>query len=277
MASGIEINNRSVKGVSRLSLKRLGDGLIYNLPSPMNVAINQGVEQRVQGGRSDTGLMVNLFSYKTGEKPTLTTSFGHYNPELIALRVGNQIETTTIDEYYPLMVWVKKGEYAGASTGKLGFGIAEDVGLSATIKPQASIKEINQSEMLTQEAFASYSSWRSSNKRFAVGANGALAFSDDIVAAQHVVTLLLPMTGAGTRISELSAGAHEVRALVVDNLDDVHLLVVPSCTLDLSGASLDFSAESLELVWFLNSPPGSCKTWNLYSPIANRGVACVAG
>lgn len=276
MANGIEINNRSFKSIAAVNMVRLGDGVLMNFPNPTGLTIQEGIEQKEVEGVSETGERVRLYSYPRARKPTAVVSFMHLQPELLALRMGNQLEEASVTASVPIKVWVQKAEYAAKAAGQKGYGVAEDVNLGVAGAPVGSVTRGELSVVLTQAAWANYSSWRTNPLTFAIGANGALRFSDDLVTASDVVSINFPVTETMARISDELAGSFKVDALLVDSTNSVHYLSIFNATIDLANASLDAAADTVELNLFLNTPPGSCRAWNLYSPKTNKGVACAA-
>lgn len=278
MANGIQTINVSFKGISpRFTVLQLATGKLFSFPTPQNIVINEGVEQKQQLGKNETGETVRLFSYPTSRQPTATVTFGHMQPEITAMRLGVELEEAN----YSLMapgpnLWVTKGEYDGVSNGQYGYGLSEDVNLNQDNAPMASVKRGVISVPLTQRAWNDYDNWRDEQMSFAIGANTALRFSDDIVDAQDVVSTMVPYTSTMTFFSDRSIGALAIAGVVVDSTDRVHILQIYQSTVDLSNAGLDMSADTAELALFLNNPPGSCRAWNLYSPATNNEVACAA-
>ncbi len=274
MANGLTIGNRTIKSISALSLERISDGLVFNWASPTSFNLSEGIEQREQEVKNETGETVRAGSFVTARRPTLTIGYQNINPEMISWRVGNYLEVGTYTTRMPMRLWVTKGEYAGSPAGFRGFGIAADVNIGTPNAPRAAVTRGEISTALTQAAYADYSTWRTQNLRFAVGANGALRFSNDIVAAQDVVTLSIPLTGEMSRISDLVVGDHRLYAMVVDSLNKIHILEVYQASPDLSGAAVDLSADTLEVTMFLNNPPGFCRAWQMFSPTTNNQLRC---
>lgn len=277
MANGIEERNKSYKGVSRFTIKRLGDGVLYNVPIIANLVINEGIEQKEQSGKNELGETTRLFSYPTARNTTGTASFSHMQPEIIAMKNGVKLDSQSYSARAPFEFWATKAEFAGKDSGSFGFGIAQDVNIGLVNAPVASVKRNDISQNLTQAAWADYNTWRTDSLKYAIGTNMAVRFSDDIVTAQDVVSMQVPITSTMTLLSDETLGAIEIRGLVVDSMNKVHLLEIYQCTIDLQGAGLDMGADTADLNLFINTPPGFCRSWNLLSPQTNNAVACVQG
>jgi hypothetical protein len=277
MVDGIRINNRSYKSMSRLNIEILGSLLIFNSPVPSGFNLAEGIEQKEQEGKSDNGESVRLFSFPTARKGSLSVSYAHMQDELVALRTGVQLEERSYSTRYPVKLWVTKGEYAPAGEGKLGYGLSEDVNIGTPNGARGSVTRGELSVPITQAVWADYAIWRTNPLQFAIGANGALRFSDDIVAMNDVSSLSIPVTGTVSLFSDKSVGTVRLEALVVDNLDRVHFIEIYNATIDLSDAGVDMGSDTMDLKFFLNTPPGYCRSWNMITPKTNNLVACVAG
>lgn len=277
MPDGIRINNRSYKSISRLNIEFLDDLIILNSPVPTSFQLSEGIEQREQKGKNDNGESVRLFSFPIARMGTLSVGYEHMQDELAAARLGVRLEERSYSTRYPLKLWVTKAEYAGAEVGKLGYGLSEDVNIGTVNAPRGSVTRGELSVAITQAVWANYSTWRATPRQFAIGENGALRFSDDILAAKDVISLSVPVTGTVSLFSDRSVGTVRIEALVVDNLDRVHFVEVYNATMDLSDAGIDMGADTMDLKFFLNTPPGYCRSWNMITPKTNNLVACVAG
>lgn len=270
MANGLDVLNRSLKGMSALAITRSGlnSKVVYNFPKPRNIQIQENIEQKEQEGSNDAGDKVRQGSYGVGRKPTLKISFGYMQPEMIAFKMGQQLETVaSLEDRYPKQDWVTQGDFPGATgTGFLGNGVEVDVGLTSTNwneKPWASYTKNEISVPLTQAAWDDYETWRLTMGKFAIGANGARRYSNDLVATQEIVSLSIPHTITGQQISDLLVGSVQIQVAAVNSINKVVFITAYAATVDLSGAGLDFSADGIELDFFLNNPPGKCRAWNM--------------
>jgi hypothetical protein len=272
---GLNDFNKSMKGVAQFSLLRLSDNVIYNIATPSNIVISEGIDQMEQMGRNDQGEETRLFSFTKGRKATAEVTFTQMQTEIVALRNGVLLEEKSYTTALPFKFLADRGDIPGVTAGNAGYGIIEDVNIGLPSAPRASVRPGDQSIPLTQQAFAQYSSWRSTPNCFAVGADRAVRISDNLVTQQEVVSMQIPITGTATLLSDKSLGAVSIRGVVVDTTNKIHLLSIPLATIDLSDAGLDLSADTATVKLFLNSVPGACRTWNLASLKTNNLVACV--
>jgi len=259
--------NRTFVGVSSLVIKRKSDNTVLNWPIPSTFNLDIGIEQRVQESRNNQARKVRASSYVAGEQPTLSISYSQIQPEMIGFSVGNQLATGTFATYIPKVLQVTKASYPASTTGFLFFGVAADEALAT-----ASYTKDGVSTKLTREVFATFDG--ETDDTYAVGDDGAVKFSDNLVSGQQVVTYLVPSDVTGLRISDVLVGTHEVYATMVDTLNQVSIFEAYAATPNLEGRSIDFGGEGgLEISLFLNNPPGECRAWNLIS--LTDKVACI--
>lgn len=272
----IRINTRTFVGISTLLLQRQSDGVIFSWPQPETFVVNTNIEERIQTGRDTQGRRVRLNTYVAGEEPDLTIQYNYQHPEMVAFLLGRQMATGTFDTFLPRQLVVEQASYPGAATGFLYNGVlaatAESAG--ALAGAAASYTDANGiSVPLTRQAFASFDGASPANDySFAVGDDGALLFSDNLVAEQTLITLLIPANISGSRMSETLVGPMRMYATLVDSNAKVALFEAPNVSANLSGRSIDFNAGSAELGLYLNNVPGTCGSWNLFQ--LDQSVEC---
>jgi hypothetical protein len=260
----IVLNNRTYIGMSALTIKRLRDGVIYNFPTPEGFNLVSGIQQRVQTGRSAQGQAVRLRSYKTGEFPELVISYSVIRPELISFTVGTELVAGTYATNLPKLLQVTSVSYPAAAIGYLGKGILVDAVTEASVIDPLT----NASTSLTQVPFAVTP--LVGTLSFSVGVDGALKFTPDLLG--KVVAMSIPYTVPGNAWTDLLSGDHSVSALVVDTENTVTIFEAYLATPNLEGGQINPSAEGSELKLFLNTPPGSCRAYNMIETALK--VAC---
>jgi hypothetical protein len=251
----IQIATRTFKGISNLNLTRLSDNTVLNWPAPDNFVLDLGIEQRVQFTRDNTGNRVRAGSYKAGENPSLSISYGFIQPEMISFKIGTQFASQTLSTYLPHQVLVNKTSFAAGAVGTLFNGVVADDSKAIASKTVNGL-----SVALTQADFATFDG--SVDDQFALGADGALKFSANLVATQEVVTVSIPADVTGLALSDVVVGAHRLNAKLVDNSNKAFLFEAYSVTPNLEGGSIEFGAENMDIPLFLNSSAG-CSSYNL--------------
>lgn len=257
--------NRTYVGYSSMSLRRLSDDLVLSFPPPQSVVLDPVEQVREQLTRDNQGKQARAQTFSVGSLPTMTAVFGVLNPELVALRLGksldgnlNEVSPTSVATSWPYQLRVTKGEYAAATSGYLGFGVAANAPTT-----YASVIRNNVSTPLTRDVFANHGTWKTDDDKFGIGANGALVFSDNIVDNRDIVTMLIPQSLTGNRIDELPAGAYEAKLKMIDTLGFVSILTVFNCEPNPAASAIDFSADSTEVQFNVNASSGSCDFFEL--------------
>lgn len=269
----IAINTRTFVGISDLKIQRQSDGVVYSWPQPETFVLSTNVEQRTQTGRDTQGKMVRLNSYVGGEMPQLSIQYQYLQPEMVAFQIGKQLASGTFDTFIPRSLAVLKGEYAAAALGYLYNGVdvldAEAAGTLAGAS--ASVTRDGISTALTRQPFATFAP--ATENSFAVGDDGALKFSNNLVASQELVTMLIPSAVTGARLSEVFVGPLRVFATLVDTRNRVTLFEAFNASADLEGRSIDFNSGSVEISLLLNNLPGTCGSWSVID-LGDTQVAC---
>lgn len=233
-------------GVTELKMRRTKDNLVYHLPTPMNMVVEPGKNERVQMGRSKLGRRIEVSSFIDGENPTLSISYGVVQPELLQFRLGNYFENVTKDLFIPTTFDLAQGgTFPAVQAPSLGHAII--AGADAT----ASIKLANGTSQALVEG-----------TDFTIGAGGLVTFSAALVAAKETVSMLIPYTVTGLGIGSELIGRHEVVASIVDSEGYVWFFHAPNAKPSAAGGTIDFSAESFDLQLKLYNS-GGCQPFTL--------------
>jgi hypothetical protein len=192
--------------------------------------------------------------------PDLSIQYSYIQPEMIGFQIGNQMATGTFGTFAPRSLVVTKASYPAAAEGYLFEGVTAD-----PVTAQGSVIRAGLSTPLTRTAFAAFAGVSPANDdSFAVGADGALMFSDNLVTNRDVVMLLLPISIIGIRLSDILIGPHSLYATLVNTENKLTFFEAFSVTPNLEGRSVDFGGEGgMELGLFLNNPPGECRAFQI--------------
>jgi hypothetical protein len=262
----ISVFNETFVGISELKFQRISDDRVLNLPTPANFVIQENKQQKIQRTKSTQGRVVRASSFITGEEPSLVIEYSHAQPEIMAFRMGNQFETDTYEIRIARTLEITKTSFEGAEIGQLGHGMpADQAGTAASIRKAGAL-----STPLTRVPFNTFTA--ATTATFSQGADGALKFSEDLVAAKEIVSLVMPMQVTGLALGDGLVGAHRMVAHMVDTNNLVWVLIADNVTTNTEGSAFDPSAETMQLNFFLNNPPGACRAWNMYS--TNQKVKC---
>lgn len=266
--ANIEIANRSFVGLATLTMQRVADGVIYNWPVPNTFNLSTNIEIQQKETRTSQGRKTRAGSFVKGEMPELSINYTYLQPEMIGFQVGNQLAAGTLDTGIPRYLEVTKNEYPGAAAGFLFNGMAEDLaGVVGSVLTDAGL-----SVALTYGTYATFDP--TTDNSFAFGADGALKFSDNLVANRDIVMILAPSTVAGNVLSEAVVGTHRLYATLINDQNKVTLFKAENVTPNLEGTSIEFGGDGgMEIKLYLNNVPGSCRAWDFVE--TDISVACV--
>lgn len=264
---GVSVIYDTYKGISNLIITDIETEVNYLFPKPDSFNLVPGIQIRQTMTMNNLGNKVPSNQFPVAENPVLSISYSHMQPEMIAFAMGNTLVSGTFTTHIPKLQLVQQGQYPAAAVGILGKGIVAD---SDAV---ASVVRDNVSVALTLEDFASYNTWKTTPDNFAVGADGALAFSDNLVTNKEVVALSIPYTGTMQKISDVVANPVRVSATLVNNRNKVDIIEIPFATPDPSNVQINPGAEAMELRFFVNNLPGACRSWELYA-LPELAVTC---
>ena len=241
----VSINNRNYVGFSYLAITRKKDGVLLNLPAPQTFVLTPNYMQRVQETRNSLGRATRADNYIRGEMGELSISFQYLQPELIAFSLGQDMETGTFATYFPVLT-TAKASIPGGAAGTILEGItADDANTTASYTVDGISTE------LTRQAFGTFDGTSPTNdNNFAVGADGALLFSDVLLGAVSIEAGLISSDGNRVDIFRASNAKPNVE-----------------------GQTFDFGGEgTTNINLFLNNQPGECTAWELI--ISGKNVTC---
>ena len=143
---------------------------------------NQGIQEQIINETNDRGEMIFSEAIVNQKAPTITLNYAKCTKEIWALKLGWKLENQAVtDALFCKTIRLDRATYPAAGVGVEGNGMTAD---QATSECFALIDGI--STELTRQPFATFNA--ATANTFAQGANGAMKFSDDLVAARALVT-----------------------------------------------------------------------------------------
>lgn len=171
------------------------------LPNPSGLSKNFNIETRnyMAYTPGSGGIMQTVDVQKISEDPQWTMTIPAITPEILAIRYGRALETaTTVDRYIANSNYVVTGNtIPAAATTALGYAIVADAESEASYIDAS----IEISTPLTQSTYATFDP-TTETLSFAVGDNGAMKFSNDLIG--KIVAFRIPATY--TNVTELGEG-----------------------------------------------------------------------
>ncbi|MFN7161362.1 MAG: hypothetical protein ACK4NC_07235 [Candidatus Gracilibacteria bacterium] len=226
--------------------------------------------------------MVRLRSIPISESPILQVTYDHIQPELITFKVGLMQQSFTMDVNYPVLLHVTKSTY------QLNEILPQNV-ISST--PESDIDAVVGSYLPYDSATST--NIRSKNLTIAIannttttiGTNDALVrlingstptatieFSNSIIG--QVVTLVFTLNNRSVlAFGSQLIGDVSITAALVNTANKIDIFHAPSATISLENSQIQFGGDAgLDMTFYLNNPPGSCYSWNIYQ--TNMEVSC---
>lgn len=247
---------RKWSGVMGMTITDEETGVVRAGRLPTNAVIDDNPDvEKITGGDA-YGRETNIGNNVKGFKPVLTLTYSGATLDLYALQRGRKITRASFDGLIlPKEMKIKKISYAGAPTGKVGYGVVKDA------ESDASIVDENQDILpLIQRPFDAFDV--SVENGFAIGANFARKFSTNLINKIAHVKVPLPNMSART-VSEESLGTQLINIIARSSDDSVTLVEVYSAQIDPSGSKLDPKADNVEIKFDL-SGLGVCEPYKVY-------------
>lgn len=241
-----------------VNLRDLETGLILIQNRPATMELDDGLGGNTEITEIDSqGYEVKIANNFKERKPTVNLTFRGLNLDIVAFQRNRKTHNVTATLKFPWRQQVLKAEYDAAPTGKLGNGMIED---ATTLG--STLTETGETVALTQQPYASFNS--ATVNSFAIGADYARRFSDDLVTRRGFV-ILEPEKEFSTRtMSEETLGYLELNALCFNSDDSLEILVVPQVFVNPEGSGFkpgdDTTSVALDVATI-----GRCEPWELHS------------
>lgn len=286
----IEVHNRTYIGVSSLAIKRQATTgsdpeLVYNLPVPSTFVLQTNVQEKQIMGRNKLGRQVRLRSVPISEMPILQINYDHIQPELITFKVGLMQKSFNLNVHYPVILHVTKDTYQlseilptnsfGATTPATDIQGVEGSYLPYDTPTATNIKSKKMTIGTSNDAEATPSNAQDALLILNNNATQAVAlikFAASIIG--QVVTLVFRLNNRQVLAfgNEL-IGDVSITAALVNTANKIDIFHAPSATISLENSQIEFGSDrGMEMTFYLNNPPGSCYSWNIYQ--TNMAVTC---
>ncbi len=214
------------------------------LPSPSEATFDQGIEVEETMGVTPLGEMQLVDLYPRQRNPRIQLTFPKKTPATLGMKLGYRFEQAAGLEAKLVRngVLVDKNNYPAAVAGKEGFGIVADIegAIASYLDPN------NLSIPLTQATFATFDS-ATTDLSFAVGLNGALKFSDDLIG--KYVTYEIPYTIAtgGVALTENLFNRFKPTLIVIQNDLKIVSFEYPEAIVDPSDGEINLNESQIQV------------------------------
>jgi len=236
-------------------IKKLTDTIITDLsatparrlvvPNCMLNSYNQGIDIEEVFASSPLGedTLVDLFP--TQRNPTISVTFPKKTPETLGMKLGYRFEqSATMDVRIARNGFlVEANAYDPATLGFEGYNVALDATAYASYLDPSNI-----SVPLTQLAYTGFDPV-ASTLSFAVGADGALAFSDDLNGLYITYDIEATWTTKGLELTENLFDRFSVAFVMVQNDLSILRLEFPEVVIDPSDGDISFEDATMPVTF----------------------------
>lgn len=213
------------------------------LPNPSEVTFDQGIELEEVMSVTPLGEMQLVDLYPRQRNPRIQATFPKKTPETLGMKFGYRMEQATgMDAVLSRNgVQIDRNSYPAATSGLEGFGVAADEPLAEA----SYLDDTNLSIPLTQGTFATFDPV-TATLSFAVGANGALKFSNDLIG--KFVSYDIPFTLAeGVMMTENIFTRFKPTLVVIQNDLKIVSFEFPEALIDLSDGEINFNESNIQI------------------------------
>lgn len=238
-----------------------GFSVYYNntlrvLDTPKSAELDFGFKELVRSSTSSQGVEVDVSREIQAEKPKFTVEMGGLTEEVWEIVSGRlwQDSASVATFYGRNRDALNKTSWNADAAGFEGYGIVADaVGYAAIFKNGRSIP-------LTQQTYGTFNP--STLLSFAVGANGAMLFSDDTLAYQKSWKVPQNLSNVRTMSS-----VRVTNVGVILNIIDASLYVyrfsANSVAPIVDSASVSFNSETVKIPFAVQFDGSSCRPYDL--------------
>jgi hypothetical protein len=265
----VNIDDFGFKSVPRgLILTNNATGILDVVPNPSKFALNTGITELKKQAASQLGVKVTSTTVISAEEPIITLSFATATATVAGMLMGRKFALQSIASYVAKNnVLLTSNSRAGATTaGQEGYGITADVAGA-----KAAVFRANQNVALTYATFSGFSPSGTTDS-FAVGTNGALLFSDNLVGSP--ISYQIPLAAASRlALTADTAFDYNVKVFFLDLANRVSLFEATSVK-PVLGKTFDPSAESVDVELRVNYSGAFCAPYSFQYLTSNDVAFC---
>lgn len=248
----------TIKGAGKIRLQELATGNILHIPTPKSMQLDLGVEEVIQEGMNPLAKMVTMGSYQSSEKPTLSISFGHRQPEALELLFGRKFQAAVFSAPVIKETTIPAdGVIPAVTAGIEGFGIVVDEpSAKAAIKGLMGVSKQLTRIPWTSSGTVAVDSWM-------LGAAGTARFPTTLAGETVTIITQEPIT-AGLQLGDLPVGAYKLNAILVHSMDNsIVTFEADNVSPTISGNSFDPSSADVPIKFRLDQSLGGCSTYKI--------------
>lgn len=213
------------------------------IPNAMVNNFNLGREVEEVFASSPLGEDVLVDIFVTQQNPTIGLTLPKKTPETLGMKMGYRFEQATEMDVKIAKngILVKRNTYEAATTGFEGFGVTADANAFASYLDENDI-----SIPLTKATFANFDA-AASTLSFAVGENGALKFSNDLIDKYVTYSIDAVYTNQGLELTENLFDRLGLQLIFIQNDLSLVQIEIPEVIIDPSDADISFEESTLPI------------------------------
>lgn len=243
--------NDTFRGIADLVFTDKSTGELLVMPKPATFSIQENPIQRRLPTTDSAGYSTFQGAFKKGYDWQMLLSYANLQPEILQFRLARKFKNVSNKvSTFQRTIYVYANQIPGAATADVaGHSITAD-----NTAAKASVKEGNFSTPLERVPFASLDP-EDDTMSFAIGANFALKFSNDLIDKTVAVSCPYTIPAAVTLGSEVLP-RYEVNATLVTTSNEAVLVRVFDASVNVEGAGVSPDEEQVSLPFFINMVPG---------------------
>jgi hypothetical protein len=277
---------RTFKGLSELKLFDINDSLVYNLPVPLDLSIDNGIQERRIPTRNVYGEQVFSDAFPVARDPVLRIVFPTMTPEVLQLKTERQFSVhtgleygvaKTVDVSYMPRVTFDAEEHIEVDINKLIGLPSTDV---TTVKSVlVSTTENNNSVSFTvtttptatalpATALTTKNAGLVISQTIATVVRGGILYllASDFDATNDkstYISLVINCASSVLSMGEKLTTNYKMFATLVTTENQLVVLTAPKVKPSFQGSNFSPSMEQIECIFYLQTPPGQCKAYDI--------------
>jgi hypothetical protein len=253
----VAVNQNIIKApglVTFTSLNPASNGIVIPMPNTATFSYNANIEVTEVPTNTVTGVTVRARLIETSANPEVTITLPT-TPIALAMAFNAEWEDATNQTIYiTKQQTLTSNTIAAATSGNEGYGIAADAESKASYIDPADPSAVYE---LTQVTYGTFNP-AVTDDSFAVGANGAIKVSDNVVALAPMAQFRMPNVLTVRQFGESTFDTFKVEAkLIMVDLSIVQL-TFPSLQVKPDSRAFDPSSGSVELVMAALNDGSTC-------------------
>jgi hypothetical protein len=228
-------------GVAVAAFTDLNTDLLRTFRTPTDFEIDAGIKTKTTEGSNNLGEKSLLDRYVDSVMPELTLTIAGSSTEIFGYQIGKEVvKITGSSEILTFRKQALQGQTLPVPIGGYGYDIAIDAVSRGGARLGGDL-----SVGLTQQPWATFVP--ATLLSFAVGANGAFKFSNDLVTSRAYITVRVPAIVDVYSLSENNIGFMSADVVLRSSDDSVSRIFVPTFQINPEGAKIQAASDNTQI------------------------------